>query len=275
MNIVDPEYVLARKVLLDALQALGPQARSAILVGAQAIYQHTGTVESTGVAMTTDGDLALDTDLLASDPELADALRTAGFVSDKQPGSWVGEAGVKVDLMVVPHQAGRTKPTARAASIPPHDKRVARITRGLEPALVDHQAMRIVALDPSDDRELELEVAGPAALVVAKLIKIQERQDQLAAGTGRGQRIKGKDAVDIFRLLLTVPLEELIAGFRAHKLDEQAQAVSRTALDYLALQHERGTEGHLVAMLAGELPDDPVVSAQFDALVDELLESLS
>ena len=41
----DPEYVLARKVLLDALQALGEQRSAIVLVGAQAIYLHTGDAE--------------------------------------------------------------------------------------------------------------------------------------------------------------------------------------------------------------------------------------
>ena len=37
----DPVYVLARRVLLDALQALGEQRSAVVLVGAQAIYLHT------------------------------------------------------------------------------------------------------------------------------------------------------------------------------------------------------------------------------------------
>lgn len=36
----NPEYVAARRVLLDALEAMGRQRRSVILVGAQAVYQH-------------------------------------------------------------------------------------------------------------------------------------------------------------------------------------------------------------------------------------------
>jgi hypothetical protein len=38
----DPLYILARAALLDALEALGAQREAAILVGAQAIYLHTG-----------------------------------------------------------------------------------------------------------------------------------------------------------------------------------------------------------------------------------------
>ena len=42
----DPLYVRAREVLLDALEALGPHRGSIILVGAQAIYLHTGEAAS-------------------------------------------------------------------------------------------------------------------------------------------------------------------------------------------------------------------------------------
>ena len=38
----EPEYVAARRVLLDALEALGPHRKAVILVGAQAIYLHIG-----------------------------------------------------------------------------------------------------------------------------------------------------------------------------------------------------------------------------------------
>ena len=41
MDAVAPEYVAARRVLLDALEAL-TDLPSLILVGAQAVYHHTG-----------------------------------------------------------------------------------------------------------------------------------------------------------------------------------------------------------------------------------------
>jgi hypothetical protein len=39
---VDELYVIARRVLLDALEALGEHREATILVGAQAVYLHTG-----------------------------------------------------------------------------------------------------------------------------------------------------------------------------------------------------------------------------------------
>lgn len=39
---LDPGYVAARKVLLDALTALAPPEKAIIVAGAQAIYVRTG-----------------------------------------------------------------------------------------------------------------------------------------------------------------------------------------------------------------------------------------
>jgi hypothetical protein len=47
-----PEYVLARRVLLDALQALGSQRDAVVLVGAQAIYLHVGEADLAVPVMT-------------------------------------------------------------------------------------------------------------------------------------------------------------------------------------------------------------------------------
>lgn len=273
MTVVPPEYVAARRVLLDALDALGPQCDSVVLVGAQAVYHHTGPVEGTGVVMTTDGDLALDADLLTADPELAGALRDAGFTEGNQPGMWVGDGGIRVDLMVAPHQSNRAA-GARAASLPPHHKHLARITAGLEPALVDNGVAEIAALDEADGRTAQLRVAGPAALLVAKLTKVRERQEQVTAGRANPARLVGKDAVDIYRLLLTVETGDLVKGFRLHRSGAEALSVSGAAVTYLVTQRAAGADGHLRSMLATELPDDEVLLAQFDALTDYLIDGL-
>jgi hypothetical protein len=76
---VDELYVIARRVLLDALEALGEHREATILVGAQAIYLHTGDADLGVAEYTTDADLALDPDLLAKVPPLEQALEAAGF----------------------------------------------------------------------------------------------------------------------------------------------------------------------------------------------------
>lgn len=265
-----PEYVAARTVLLDALSALGRHRRNVILVGAQAVYHHTGDGDLRVAVMTTDGDLALDTRGLADDPEIAEALRAAGFAAGTNPGRWVGRGDVAVDLMVVPGQANTNRPGARAARIPPHERATARITRGLEPALADHQPLTIAALEPTDARTFDIRVAGPAALLVAKVIKIGERLDQSLA---RPDRLKEKDALDAFRILQAVSTFTLVAGFRTHGEDVDAQPVSTSALDLLRLEG-LGVAGALPRLAASAALGDPTVAPSFVALAEQLLTAL-
>ncbi|HEY5847268.1 MAG TPA: hypothetical protein VIU11_11430 [Nakamurella sp.] len=65
-----------------------------------------------------------------------------------------------------------------------------------------------------------LNVAGPAAMLVAKLIKLQERLEALR--DRRPDRIKPKDVTDIFRLLVGTQADELNAGFSRHQRSVEA-----------------------------------------------------
>ena len=60
MTGVDPIYTSARRVLLDALEALGVHVKSVVLVGAQGIYVHTGDIDLPVAPYTTDSDLTVD-----------------------------------------------------------------------------------------------------------------------------------------------------------------------------------------------------------------------
>lgn len=102
MNNLAPEYVAARSVLLDALVALEGHLDNLILVGAQAVYQHTGEADLNIPLMTTDADLAINAVDLADVPEIGAVLRTAGFTPGPNPGHWVATSDIAVDLMVVP-----------------------------------------------------------------------------------------------------------------------------------------------------------------------------
>lgn len=180
---IDLEYIAARSVLLDAIGALGSQADSFILVGAQGVYAHTGNVAGTGSNRTTDADLALNTELLESDPELTSALEAAGFTATGQPGSWAGSRGIRVDIMTVPHQSNPKNHTSRSARLPPHGTNLARITAGLEAALIDNSKLSIEPLSTADPRSVEIAVAGPAALLVAKA-------SRSASGTPRPEQAR-------------------------------------------------------------------------------------
>jgi hypothetical protein len=86
---VAPEYVVARRVLLDALSALEDHRDNLVLVGAQAVYLHTGDADLNVPLLTTDADLAVNTRKLADVPEIGGALRAAGFRPGPNPGHWV------------------------------------------------------------------------------------------------------------------------------------------------------------------------------------------
>jgi hypothetical protein len=135
-------YFVARSALLDALEALHEQRDAVILVGAQAIYIHTGDADIAVPAYTTDGDLLLEPARLKDEPKLAEAMERAEFRRGSQPGSWLCEREVDsvmttipVDLLVPQALAGGR---GRGARLGPHGDRVGRQTRGMEAAVVDH-----------------------------------------------------------------------------------------------------------------------------------------
>ncbi len=242
MKSEDPEYVAARRVLLNALDALGTQRSAVVLVGAQAIYLRVGDAGIPGSLRTTDGDLGLRPELLTREPELSACMTKANFHLDpREPvGIWVTEtdiggrmAEVKVDLLV-PDAVGGVG--SRAARIPPHAKSTARKVRGLEGVLFDHDMMSLPSLEATDTRSHKILVAGPAALIVAKSHKIMER---LAEGKRLGPL--PKDALDVVRLLRGCPEDEvvdrtkrLIAFDGSQVAAEQATAVvTREAWDFL------------------------------------------
>ncbi len=270
MNDLAPEYVAARRVLLDALAALEGHLDNLVLVGAQAVYHHVGGADLNIPLMTTDGDLAINTRELAEVPEIGTVLRRAGFEPGPDPGHWVAVTDVAVDLMVVPHQAGTNRASARAARLSPHEKLTARIARGLEPALIDNEHVTIAALEPGDPRAYVLRVAGPAALLTAKAIKISERLEQ--AGT-QPDRLKEKDALDAFRILQAIDTPELVKGFSMHLQDEHAAVVAAEAIEVYR-NHASTPEGRIAQLAASAAQGDPTVAPALAALVTDLLSAL-
>jgi hypothetical protein len=201
-----PEYVAARRVLLDALEALGPQSAAVVLAGAQAIYLRTGPASLAISEHTTDGDLALDPEALADAPTLGELMEAAGFKLAElqgaaEPGIWQKSARIRdaevlipVDLIV---PTGVAPPGGtRGARLGAHGKRAARKAAGLEAALVDNDVMQITALEAEDRRSSRLRVAGTAALLVAKTHKLNDRIE-----SGRADRLDDKDASDVLRLM--------------------------------------------------------------------------
>ncbi len=226
-----------RLLALALALALAPHGKAVIVAGAQAIYLQTGANDIGVAPYTTDGDLALDPTILGDDPELEATMRAAGFEilpqPQGQPGIWTVtldidgvETIVPVDLIVpdaVAPPGGR-----RSARIAPHGPQSARKAVGLEAALVDHARMTITSLDPDDARSITVEVAGLAAMLVAKVHKISDRLQQ-----NKTDRLSDKDAADVYRIMQTASLRDLGSTLRHLGDDPVAGAVTANALGLL------------------------------------------
>jgi len=273
--VPDPQYVVARSVLLDALEALGDQRPAIIVVGAQAIYHHTGDIELAVPEFTIDADLTIDPSLLRDAPEIESAMRAAQFERGNRVGAWVVErdvAGVamrvEVDLMV-PESVGG--PGRRAARLPGHAKEVARKARGLEAALVDKAMSTISALDPADARAFDVAVAGPMALLIAKLHKIAER-----VADRDHRRLDDKDALDILRLLQATDTSLLAASVGRLLGVDVARDVTREALVVLKnhFTDARAAGPQMAGRAAGVLMAADEVAQSCAALASDLVRTL-
>lgn len=269
---MDDLYVVARRVLLDALEALGAHREAVIVVGAQAVYLRVGEGDVAVAPYTTDGDLALDPALLGKVPPLEAALAAADVVPGGRDavGVWFTrrqtpsrqDVQVQVDLLV-PEAVSPGK-GRRAARLSGHQAAAARIVRGLEGALVDNDVLGIEALDPEDGRVLPAKVAGPAALLVAKVHKIEDRRGSA--------RASDKDALDVFRILRGVPTEDLAERLGRLLVDARSEEAGRHGIALLGDLFGPGGEGADMAARALSTVMDPTevrLSCQY--LVEDLL----
>ena len=113
-------------------------------------------------------------------------------------------------------------------------------------------------------------VAGPAALLVAKVHKIADR-------IGAVDRVSDKDALDVLRLLQATETAMLAGGLARLGDDELSAAVTAEAVSQLTpLFRSPQAPGIGMAVRAARLSADAdVVSASFTALVADLLAAIS
>ena len=271
----DPVYVAARRALLDALEALAPHINALVLVGAQAVYLHAGEAGLAVAPFTTDADLMIEPARLGPEPRLEEALRQAGFArSGNDVGIWqasVSVAGekrfVSVDLLVPETLGGAGR---RSARIPPHAQGTARKAAGLEGALVDWRLHRLAALEPGDSRGFELRVAGPAALIVAKVHKIMDRQ-------GIADRRSDKDALDVYRLLRAIPTQAIAERYRGLLTNPSSRdAAERARVQCRQLFGRPSAPGTQMAVRAAA-PFEPAetLAASLVALSMDLLDAIA
>jgi hypothetical protein len=276
---LDPRYVAARKVLLDALTALAPHDKAIIVAGAQAIYLHTGANDIGVAPYTTDGDLALDPTLLGDEPELEATMRRAGFdllpADRRQPGIWVATTQVAGETRIVPvdlivPEAVAVGHGRRSVPIPPHGQMATRWAVGLEAALVDHSTMTITALDPADTRSVTVEVAGLAAMLVAKTHKISDR-----LADKKPDRLSDKDASDVYRIMQHARPTDLGTTLRELRSHPMAGNVTANALELMRdLFGTRRGDAIVMAQrsLALAVPEEQIATVSI-AFTTSLLEA--
>lgn len=231
----DPLYVLARRALLDGLAALEPHLDAIVVIGAQAIYVHTGSADLAVAEFTTDADLAIAPEFLACAPSIGDLLTADGFELHEDPGKWTTADGIQVDLLV-------------------------------PGALVDSEVREISALDRTDGRSFHVAVAGPAALFVAKIHKIAERVDE-------PDRLVEKDALDVLRLLRSVSTHNLAEGLQGLAEAEVARDVTAEAIDLCGglLAQPDAPGPRMAARATGGLEDPTTVAMSLATLASDLL----
>jgi hypothetical protein len=269
-------YVAARRVLLDALDALAEHRDAIVLVGAQAVYQHTASAQLGVAAYTSDGDLALNPAQLADEPLLQAAMQAAGFSRDlvepDQPGLWwkpqtISHRPINIEIdLLVPH--GLSTGGRRSAKIPPHDGKAVLRVPGIEVAIVDNALTVIASLEPAvDPRAVSVRVAGVAALLVAKAIKIGER----LTGT-QPDRMVDKDASDVLGMMMATDADQVAATFSRLLTHQDVSDVTRNGLNQLRRHFgaPRATGVEMAVRALAGVQDEDAVRALAPAFLAQL-----
>lgn len=272
------EYIEARRVLLDALEATRAHLGALVLVGAQAVYLRSAGRLTGYQAFTTDADIVVDPSKLGPIPPLGQAMADAGFVLTAEPGIWEArfhrpgaaeQTVVPIDLIVPEHLASTTG--RRAARLSgDHGPTTARKSAGLEGAVVDNGPIDLASMEVGDARHVTVNVAGPAALLVAKSHKLGER-------LAKPVRLKAKDAGDVYRLFDATPVEDMADLLSRLLDDERSAAATEAALAYArTLFATPGSVGVSLAQqaLRGSLPE-PTITAVMPAYLREVLGRIS
>ena len=199
----------ARDMLLDALVVLEPHREALIVVGAQAVYEHTRLVDGLEQPSTNDGDLAVDPSLVTPSASIYQAMAEAGFFQARPERSGIysrvptppgGKPQPPTLDLIAPESVAGSSRSHRGARIAGQDRKAVSKAGGLEMALTDHEWRRIGPIAKGSGRqELDAKVAGPAALLCAKAWKLHERIHD--ADAGKPWRLREKDAGDVWHLM--------------------------------------------------------------------------
>ncbi len=220
----------SRRAILSILtEVLPDQALSLTILGGYAVmlrFQDTWGLK----LPTADGDFAVTPIQVNDQPNLTEALVSAGFEprNPDRPGLW-GRGrherpggrpywDEQIDLLCPGALSGNKGRRRSVATLKGnHGVRAVGLADGIELASVDRSPIRITDLaDPS--QSVDAYVAGIPALICAKSHKIGERLHSLAT---RPDRVTAKDYGDLFLLMTNSSPQDVMARFDEFIADPQ------------------------------------------------------
>jgi hypothetical protein len=233
----DPLYVRARAGLLDAVEALGLHRESVVLVGAQAIYLHTGDADLAVAEYTTDADFTLSPG--TSPMHLCSA--TSWALEDSRLGRTpaAGSAPtVSISIPWFPRRSpapvGEPQCLVPTAGKPSAEQRGSKGPWSIATGEPSHRWMR-----PTRGQE------QPGSLVPAP--SSSPRSTRSASASAR-KTACGKDALDVLRLLRAVATEDMADRRRGSARSSLPASVTAEALELLpSLFGEPNSDGVLMA----------------------------
>ena len=131
--------------------------------------------------------------------------------------------------------------------------------------------MAIGSFSPEDHRSFEMQVAAPAALLVAKIHKLAGRADEQGS-----PRLNNKDAFDVYRLILAIQARELAEEAAILRGHSRSQEVTEEALAKFSelFETDSGTGTQLVVDHIGPLENSDFIAASVVALAKDFLDAV-
>lgn len=271
----DRGYSLARESLIAAARTLDRIAPGAIiLVGAHAVYLRTPDAPALIEPFTFDGDVVADPRIIRLPRVLSTALGEAGFSSRGTRGLYhradvplQDRYATRFDVFVPERFQNEWLHNTWSHE----DDHAAFSQPGLEFALVDHSPLPITHLgaDAEHAEPLILEVAGIAALTIAKAWKIGERHEQGAQAFAE----VSKDLVDIYRLLYSSRADDIESALEKRFRDRRLNDVTAEGGRILRALCSNGADGHrLFNETIADSEEFGIHSESFPKLVNEFCE---